>query len=183
MPAKNDCARWVAVKSIWKRRSTTSRRCGSIASSVTRSCAPSRVLFQPCARRLPDGQAVVGVPRAKIGAFPGLCSSTMAASRPKTPPPTLRVAVDTGGTFTDCVWLERGRLRIAKVFSTPGDPSLAIADALAQANPTGAIILLHGTTVGTNTLLQRKGSSRCLRHYRRLRRHHRDRPPEPAPAL
>ena len=82
----------------------------------------------------------------------------MAASRPKTPPPTLRVAVDTGGTFTDCVWLERGRLRIAKVFSTPGDPSLAIADALEQTNPTGAIILLHGTTVGTNTLLQRKGA-------------------------
>ena len=82
----------------------------------------------------------------------------MAASRPKTPQPPLRIAVDTGGTFTDCVWVERGKLRMAKVFSTPGDPSQAIADALAQVNPAGAVILLHGTTVGTNTLLQRKGA-------------------------
>lgn len=82
----------------------------------------------------------------------------MAASRSKTPQPLLRIAVDTGGTFTDCVWLERGKLRMAKVFSTPGDPSQAIADALAQANPAGAVILLHGTTVGTNTLLQRRGA-------------------------
>ncbi len=82
----------------------------------------------------------------------------MAASRPKTPPPPLRIAVDTGGTFTDCVWVERGKLRMAKVFSTPGDPSQAIADALAQSNPAGGVILLHGTTVGTNTLLQRKGA-------------------------
>jgi N-methylhydantoinase A len=82
----------------------------------------------------------------------------MASSRPKTPQPLLRIAVDTGGTFTDCVWLDRGKLRMAKVFSTPGDPSQAIADALAQVNPAGAVILLHGTTVGTNTLLQRKGA-------------------------
>jgi N-methylhydantoinase A len=81
----------------------------------------------------------------------------MAASRPQTPPP-LRIAVDTGGTFTDCVWVERGKLRMAKVFSTPADPSQAIADGLAQVNPAGAVVLLHGTTVGTNTLLQRKGA-------------------------
>ncbi len=82
----------------------------------------------------------------------------MAAPRPKIPQPWLRVAVDTGGTFTDCVWIERGKLRMAKVFSTPADPSQAIAEALAQINPAGAITLLHGTTVGTNTLLQRKGA-------------------------
>ena len=40
------------------------------------------------------------------------------------------VAIDTGGTFTDCVWIERGRLRILKVFSTPADPSQAIAAVL-----------------------------------------------------
>ena len=82
----------------------------------------------------------------------------MASSRPKTPQPPFRVAVDTGGTFTDCVWVERGKLRMVKVFSTPADPSQAIAEALAQANAPGAVILLHGTTVGTNTLLQRKGA-------------------------
>jgi N-methylhydantoinase A/oxoprolinase/acetone carboxylase beta subunit len=34
----------------------------------------------------------------------------------------LRVAIDTGGTFTDCVWLDHGHIRMLKVFSTPADP-------------------------------------------------------------
>ena len=82
----------------------------------------------------------------------------MAASRNRVPPPPLRVAVDTGGTFTDCVWMERGKLRMTKVFSTPADPSEAIIAALSQVEVASGIILLHGTTVGTNTLLQRKGA-------------------------
>lgn len=82
----------------------------------------------------------------------------MAASRAKTSAPPLRIAVDTGGTFTDCIWLERGKLRMLKVFSTPADPSQAIDEALKQVKPQGAVVLLHGTTVGTNTLLQRKGA-------------------------
>ena len=82
----------------------------------------------------------------------------MSASRPKSQPLPLRLAVDTGGTFTDCVWLEGGRLRMVKVFSTPADPSQAIVEAIAQVHPEAAIVLLHGTTVGTNTLLQRKGA-------------------------
>src|SRR5947209_16036779 len=68
------------------------------------------------------------------------------------------VAVDTGGTFTDCVWIEHGRLRMLKVFSTPDDPSRSIATALEQIQPAGNLVLLHGTTVGTNTLLERKGA-------------------------
>jgi N-methylhydantoinase A len=82
----------------------------------------------------------------------------MATSRTKSSQPPLRVAVDTGGTFTDCVWVERGKLRMTKVFSTPADPSQAIIEALSQIAPEEGIILLHGTTVGTNTLLQRKGA-------------------------
>jgi N-methylhydantoinase A len=82
----------------------------------------------------------------------------MAASRPKIPQLPLRVAVDTGGTFTDCVWMERGKLRMTKVFSTPADPSEAIIAALAPIDAPHGIVLLHGTTVGTNTLLQRKGA-------------------------
>lgn len=74
----------------------------------------------------------------------------------------LRVAVDTGGTFTDCVWVERGRVRMLKVFSTPSDPSQAIVGALEKVGVHGPLILLHGTTVGTNTLLQRKGASVAL---------------------
>ncbi len=75
---------------------------------------------------------------------------------------TFRIAIDTGGTFTDCVWVERGRIRMLKVFSTPTDPSRAIAEALKKIGLTGSLVLLHGTTVGTNTLLQRKGARVAL---------------------
>ncbi len=70
----------------------------------------------------------------------------------------LWIAVDTGGTFTDCVWIERGRIRLLKVFSSPHDPSQAIAEAITRTGHNGAVVLLHGTTVGTNTLLERKGA-------------------------
>lgn len=72
------------------------------------------------------------------------------------------IAVDTGGTFTDCVWVERGRISMVKVFSTPDDPSRAIEQALEKIGARGAVVLLHGTTVGTNTLLQRKGARVAL---------------------
>jgi N-methylhydantoinase A len=80
----------------------------------------------------------------------------------------LRVAIDTGGTFTDCVWVEGGALKTLKVFSTPDDPSRAIAEALRKIRGAGAmgtraaLTLLHGTTVGTNALLQRKGARVAL---------------------
>jgi len=74
----------------------------------------------------------------------------------------IRIAVDTGGTFTDCVWVERGRLKLLKVFSTPADPSQAILNALKQIGVRGPLVLLHGTTVGTNTLLQRQGAKVAL---------------------
>jgi N-methylhydantoinase A len=74
----------------------------------------------------------------------------------------VRVAIDTGGTFTDCVWMERGRLRMVKVFSTPADPSQAIVEALGKIETQGELILLHGTTVGTNALLERKGARTAL---------------------
>jgi N-methylhydantoinase A len=80
---------------------------------------------------------------------------------PRRPQP-LRVAIDTGGTFTDCVWIDHGRLRMLKVFSTPTDPSQAIVEALRKISHEGELIILHGTTVGTNTLLERKGARTAL---------------------
>ncbi len=77
-------------------------------------------------------------------------------------PSELRVAIDTGGTFTDCVWVEGGRLRVLKLFSTSADPAQAIVQALRhivraeERRVFRAIVLLHGTTVGTNALLERK---------------------------
>jgi N-methylhydantoinase A len=72
-------------------------------------------------------------------------------------------AIDTGGTFTDCVWVEGGRIGLLKVFSTPADASEAIARALEKIGGLGdRWILLHGTTVGTNALLERKGARLAL---------------------
>lgn len=88
--------------------------------------------------------------------------STMSASRQHTSKAPSRIAVDTGGTFTDCVWIERGRLRMVKVFSTPEDPSQSIAEAVSRSGCAGEIVLLHGTTVGTNSLLERKGARVAL---------------------
>ena len=72
------------------------------------------------------------------------------------------VAIDTGGTFTDCVWVERGQVHMLKVFSTPADPSQAIVEALEKIGTHDSAVLLHGTTVGTNTLLQRQGARVAL---------------------
>jgi N-methylhydantoinase A len=68
------------------------------------------------------------------------------------------MAIDTGGTFTDCVYLEADGLRVLKLFSTPGDPGAAILDALRQIGPGAGADIRHGTTVGTNTLIERSGA-------------------------
>lgn len=79
----------------------------------------------------------------------------------------VRVGVDTGGTFTDFVFESGGNLRLFKIASTPADPSLAIIAGLKRiARETGArlrqIEVVHGTTVGTNALLERRGAKAAL---------------------
>jgi N-methylhydantoinase A len=79
------------------------------------------------------------------------------------------VGIDIGGTFTDCAIVDRaGRLLTTKVPSTPEDFSRGMMDALgagakALGLPLGAFcgdiaFLSHGTTVGTNTIIQKKGA-------------------------
>jgi N-methylhydantoinase A len=70
----------------------------------------------------------------------------------------MRVAIDTGGTFTDIVYLRGEELVVLKVFSTPGDPGKAIISGLAQLAPKDEILVRHGTTVATNAMLERKGA-------------------------
>src|SRR5271165_6272341 len=70
----------------------------------------------------------------------------------------MRVAIDTGGTFTDCVFLADGQLRVLKLFSTPQDPSRAVLDGLNRIGAGRAFEVRHGTTVGTNTMLERTGA-------------------------
>ncbi len=72
------------------------------------------------------------------------------------------IGIDTGGTFTDFIWLDgAGRLRLHKEPSTPADPSLAVLAGLAAADrPATGIV--HGSTVATNALLQRRGARTAL---------------------
>jgi N-methylhydantoinase A len=79
------------------------------------------------------------------------------------------VGIDIGGTFTDCAIVDgAGKLLTTKVLSTPGDFSRGMMDALgAGAQALGVKLddfcrdiafLSHGTTVGTNTIIQKKGA-------------------------
>ena len=73
----------------------------------------------------------------------------------------LIVGIDTGGTFTDCVYRVGGRLTVLKLPSTPEDPGRAILNAIDRiVEQVGPAILeiRHGTTVATNALLERKGA-------------------------
>src|SRR5215472_17005257 len=79
--------------------------------------------------------------------------------------PRYRVTVDTGGTFSDFVYLneETGEVSISKLPSTPDDPSRAILQGIETligkgARPEDISYLCHGTTVGTNALLEGKGA-------------------------
>jgi N-methylhydantoinase A len=79
----------------------------------------------------------------------------------------IRIGVDTGGTFTDFVFERDGRFNLFKLPSTPSDPSLAIQQGLNRiCHETGArlerVEVVHGTTVGTNALLQRRGARIAL---------------------
>jgi N-methylhydantoinase A len=70
----------------------------------------------------------------------------------------MRIAIDTGGTFTDCVYLQDGRLQVLKIFSTPSDPGQAVLEALRRIEARGEVLVRHGTTVGTNAMIEHKGA-------------------------
>jgi len=95
----------------------------------------------------------------------------------------MRIGVDTGGTFTDCVVLDGGEVKVLKVFSTPTDASSAIVQGVLQLagdgvsavvrkikgglrrgreSASGVLEVIHGTTVGTNSLLERSGARVAL---------------------
>src|SRR6202163_289997 len=79
----------------------------------------------------------------------------------------MRITIDSGGTFTDCVFVRDGKLQIIKVASRPDAPAEAIVEAVkltaAQApSNSEAHDLVCGTTVGTNALLERRGGRVAL---------------------
>ncbi len=68
------------------------------------------------------------------------------------------IAIDTGGTFTDVVWVRDGKLAALKVLSTPDDPGQAVLEGLARAGAAAGVTVRHGTTVATNAMLEHKGA-------------------------
>ena len=84
-----------------------------------------------------------------------------------------RIGIDVGGTFTDIVAVsDKGTVIFSKAPSTPADPSIGVMDAIARLSHelrTESAVLLskterivHGTTVATNALLERKGAKTGL---------------------
>ncbi|MBK9605317.1 MAG: hydantoinase/oxoprolinase family protein [Betaproteobacteria bacterium] len=71
----------------------------------------------------------------------------------------MRVGVEVGGTFTDLIAIDGNDVRVAKVPSVPKSPEEGVFAALAAANiPLGRVTdLVHGSTVATNAVLERKG--------------------------
>lgn len=76
----------------------------------------------------------------------------------------VRLAVDTGGTFTDAVIMdeELGEFTIEKVPSTPSDPSQSFLEIVCKLletvgiKPDGLTYLVHGTTIATNSIIEGK---------------------------
>ena len=77
----------------------------------------------------------------------------------------MQAGVDIGGTFTDLVLSEGGRLSIHKLLSSPDNPARSMLDGLEQLVPSGISALrqvAHGSTVATNSILERKGARAAL---------------------
>ena len=93
----------------------------------------------------------------------------MAEPSSSTSKPDYRVAADIGGTFTDIAIIgEGGVIATKKVLSTPADYALAVVDGVAQLLgdvdlPMASLAeVLHGTTVATNAILERRGARTAL---------------------
>ncbi len=95
----------------------------------------------------------------------------------------MRVGVEVGGTFTDLVAIDGDRVRIGKVPSTPGRPDEGALAAIESAGIALSEVtdLVHGSTVATNAILERKGApiavvvTRGFRDILLIQRHNRKR--------
>jgi len=89
---------------------------------------------------------------------------------PSPPAGASRIGVDIGGTFTDLVWVDEatGATRVAKLLTTPKEPAQAVEQGVvtllseAGSAPASVSALIHGTTLATNLLIERKGAKTGL---------------------
>src|SRR5262245_5515923 len=83
-------------------------------------------------------------------------------TRPHSREPRLRIGIDTGGTFTDFVVFRDGQIEVFKELSTPRQPDETIVKGIGRIPQAGAKEVIHGSTVATNALLERKGARTAL---------------------
>ncbi len=82
--------------------------------------------------------------------------------------PPVRLAVDIGGTFTDLALEHDGRRSTAKVLTTPQAPERGVLDGISRILGAAGLaasdiaILIHGTTLATNAIIERKGARTAL---------------------
>ena len=75
----------------------------------------------------------------------------------------MRIGIDSGGTFTDFVILtDGGQLHSFKLRSNPASPATVILEGIERAAPGKKTEVVHGSTVATNALLERKGARAAL---------------------
>src|ERR1700686_4732474 len=89
----------------------------------------------------------------------------MSRRKQKSSPEPIRIGIDTGGTFTDFVVARGSRLTAFKAPSTPHNPAEAILSGISRilADAEAASFeIVHGTTVATNALLERRGARTAL---------------------
>ena len=106
-------------------------------------------------------------------------------------PGQARIGVDVGGTFTDLVLHDpqRDAVHTGKLLTTPEDPSRAIIEGVqrilreAGLAPSDLHSIVHGTTLVTNTVIERTGAKVRAADHRRLPRFDRDRPGNPLRSL
>ena len=72
------------------------------------------------------------------------------------------IGIDTGGTFTDFVLMDEGEIAVYKEASTPGNPARAVVSGFRHLLGTDPVEVVHGSTVATNALLERRGSRAAL---------------------
>jgi len=72
------------------------------------------------------------------------------------------VGIDIGGTFTDFVLVQAGKIAVHKRLSTPDDPARAVLEGLTELEVGQAADVVHGSTIATNALLERRGARTVL---------------------
>ena len=97
-----------------------------------------------------------------------------------------RLAVDIGGTFTDVVVEAGGRQTTAKVLTTPAAPERAVMEGIDRvlrrapgSRRARSALVIHGTTLATNAVIERTGAVHRADHHRRVSRRPGDRRREP----